>query len=147
MQGFILEGLNNPKLDLTKILESKDMEINTYLQYCQNIVYKLRNVSSKYSSISEMLADAEEFKKILVNPLAKDEVALNKIYRSIVDYMEKQSSFLKNRLREIEEVIDLLPADCRDPVFGQAAAGTDGAVRSGGDHGGGGSGIHLHAGS
>jgi hypothetical protein len=64
MQGFVLESLNNPNLDLTEILESKDMEINTYLQYCQNIVYKLRNVSSKYSSISEMLADAEEFKKI-----------------------------------------------------------------------------------
>lgn len=64
MQGFILEGLTNSDLDLTEILESKDMEINTYLQYCQNIVYKLRNVSSEYSSISEMLADAEEFKKI-----------------------------------------------------------------------------------
>lgn len=64
MQGFILESLSNSDLDLTEILESKDMEINIYLQYCQNIVYKLRNVSSKYSSISEMLADAEEFKKI-----------------------------------------------------------------------------------
>ena len=64
MQGFILESLTNSDLDLTEILDSKDMEINTYLQYCQNIVYKLRNVSSKYSSVSEMLADAEEFKKI-----------------------------------------------------------------------------------
>lgn len=64
MQGFILESLTDFSIDLTKILNSKDMEVNTYLQYCQNIVYKLRNVASKYSSVNEMLEDAKEFKKI-----------------------------------------------------------------------------------
>lgn len=67
--------------------------------------------------LKSRLEYAEEFKKILVNPLAKDEVALNKIYRSIVDYMEKQSIFLKNRLREIEEVIDLLPAEEKSVIY------------------------------
>ena len=64
MQGFILESLTDFSIDLTEVLDSKDMEINTYLQYCQNIVYKLRNVASKYSSINEMLEDVKEFKKI-----------------------------------------------------------------------------------
>jgi hypothetical protein len=64
MQGFILESLTDSSTDLTKVLNSKDMEVNTYLQYCQNIVYKLRNVASKYSSVNEMLEDAKEFKKI-----------------------------------------------------------------------------------
>lgn len=64
MQGFILKSLTDFSIDLTEILESKDMEINTYLQYCQNIIYKLRNVASKYSSINEMSEDAQEFKKI-----------------------------------------------------------------------------------
>ena len=31
--------------------------------------------------------------------------------------MEKQSIFLKNRLREIEEVIDLLPAEEKSVVY------------------------------
>lgn len=64
MQGFILLALRNPNIDLTQLLDTSDMEINTYLQYCQNVVYKLRQVMRKYSSLDEMLADAEEFKKI-----------------------------------------------------------------------------------
>ena len=64
MQGFILESLTDSSIDLTEVLDSKDMEVNTYLQYCQNIVYKLRNVASQYSSVNEMLEDAKEFKKI-----------------------------------------------------------------------------------
>ena len=64
MQGFILESLTDFSINLTEILDSKDMEVNTYLQYCQNIVYKLRNVASQYSSVNEMLEDAKEFKKI-----------------------------------------------------------------------------------
>lgn len=64
MQGFILESLTDFSIDLTEVLDSKDMEVNTYLQYCQNIVYKLRNVASQYLSVNEMLEDAKEFKKI-----------------------------------------------------------------------------------
>ena len=64
MQGFILTALRNPNIDLTQLLDTSDMEINTYLQYCQNVIYKLRQVMRQYSSLDEMLADAEEFKKI-----------------------------------------------------------------------------------
>lgn len=60
---------------------------------------------------------AEEFKKILMHPLAEDEEALNKIYRSIIGYMEKQSQFLKNRLKEIENVIEKLPAEEKAVVY------------------------------
>lgn len=64
MQGFILGSLSNPALNIATLLDTKDMEINTYLQYCQNIAYKLKGVASQYSSLSEMQADAVEFKKI-----------------------------------------------------------------------------------
>jgi hypothetical protein len=34
MQGFILTSLKNSKLDITKLIDSRDTEINGYLQYC-----------------------------------------------------------------------------------------------------------------
>ena len=64
MQGYIMLSLQNPEIDLSEIIKTSDMEINSYLQYCQNIAYKLRDVSYKYENISEMFADASEFKKI-----------------------------------------------------------------------------------
>lgn len=64
MQGYIMLSLQNPEIDLSEIIKTSDMEINSYLQYCQNIAHKLREVSYKYENISEMFADASEFKKI-----------------------------------------------------------------------------------
>ena len=64
MQGYIMLSLQNPEIDLSEIIKTSDMEINSYLQYCQNIAYKLRDVSYKYENTSEMFADASEFKKI-----------------------------------------------------------------------------------
>ena len=64
MRGFILTALTDDAIDITQLISSNDMEINTYAQYCQSIVYKLRQVAKKYSSISEMVADATEFQKI-----------------------------------------------------------------------------------
>lgn len=64
MQGFILTSLKNSKLDITKLIDSRDTEINGYLQYCQNIAYKLQNVSTQYASTQEMLDDVDEFRKI-----------------------------------------------------------------------------------
>ena len=64
MQGYIMLSLQNSELDISELFKTSDMEINSYLQYCQNISYKLRDVSEKYENISEMFADATEFKKI-----------------------------------------------------------------------------------
>ena len=64
MSGFIQLSLVNPEINITKLISVSDMEINTYLQYCQNIAYKLKDVSEKYEQFSEMIADAVEFKKI-----------------------------------------------------------------------------------
>ena len=64
MQGYILASLNNPSVDITTLIESTDTEINSYLQYCQNIAYKLKSVKLKYENLHEMLADVNEFKKI-----------------------------------------------------------------------------------
>ena len=64
MKGFILASINNPEIDITKLINTKDTEINTYLQYCQNIAYKLDQVAKKYGSIEQMNEDVLEFKKI-----------------------------------------------------------------------------------
>lgn len=64
MQGYILASLNNPSIDITTLIESTDTEINSYLQYCQNIAYKLKSVKLKYENLHEMLSDVNEFKKI-----------------------------------------------------------------------------------
>lgn len=64
MKGFILASINNPEIDITKLVSTKDTEINTYLQYCQNIAYKLAQVADKYGSVDQMNADVLEFKKI-----------------------------------------------------------------------------------
>ena len=64
MQGYILLSVENPQIDLTSLIKSTDMEINSYILYCQNIAYKLRGVARKYESTSEMLEDSLEFSKI-----------------------------------------------------------------------------------
>ena len=64
MQGYILASLNDPSIDITTLINTNDTEINSYLQYCQNIAYKLRSVKAKYENLGEMLADVNEFKKI-----------------------------------------------------------------------------------
>lgn len=64
MQQIILASLYNPQLNIATLIKTKDTEINTYLQYCQNIAYKLQNVVAQYESLEEMQADVEEFKKI-----------------------------------------------------------------------------------
>lgn len=64
MQGFIRLSIQNPSIQLTSLIDTYDTEINSYLQYCQNIAYKLSSVVSQYSSIDEMLEDVNEFGKI-----------------------------------------------------------------------------------
>ena len=64
MQGLIKLALLDSNIDIASLVKTSDMEINIYLQYCQNIVYKLRKVLASYSSLAEMEADVEEFRKI-----------------------------------------------------------------------------------
>lgn len=72
MQGYILAAISDSSIDIRNLTIINDFEINSYLHYCQNLVYKLRHVVSKYQSdlvdtstaISEMLVDAAEFNKI-----------------------------------------------------------------------------------
>ena len=58
-----------------------------------------------------------------MHPLSEEEVALNKIYKSIIGYMEKQGTFLKKRLREIERVIDSLPVEEKTVIYHRYIAG------------------------
>ena len=77
MQGFILTALHNSNIHIDQLITSNDVEINTYLSYCQNILYKLKQVAVQYGdpknpnikdkmqqAMQEMFADAQEFTKI-----------------------------------------------------------------------------------
>lgn len=64
MRGFIMAAMSNSAIDLTVLADTKDSEINNYLQYCQSIAYKLRDVASQYESLEEMQEDVREFGKI-----------------------------------------------------------------------------------
>lgn len=67
MKGTILALTSDLRtLSLSEVIGSvKDVEINSYIRYCQDLIVQLRNVYSKYNKkMSELQADAREFKKI-----------------------------------------------------------------------------------
>lgn len=46
----------------TKVVD--DLEINSYMQECQDLIEQLRNVRKQYTSKEDMMADIQEFKKL-----------------------------------------------------------------------------------
>lgn len=67
MKGIILSAASDHRaLDLVTMIGAvNDAEINTYLRYCQDLIVQLRSVSEKYNgNLSELIADAKEFKKV-----------------------------------------------------------------------------------
>lgn len=64
MQAFIKYATYNTDVNLTELISSNDVEINSYLEYCQGIVDKLRRVRRQYKSNGEMEDDIREFTKL-----------------------------------------------------------------------------------
>lgn len=75
MQAIILEVVDDPKaggneeFNFTDYSFTEDMEISSYIRYCQDLVAQLRDVKKKYEKesstpLADLLADAKEFDKI-----------------------------------------------------------------------------------
>lgn len=64
MQAYIKYALVNQNVDLTELVDSNDVEINSYLNFCQNLVEKLRQVRGQYLSDQDFNDDVEEFKNL-----------------------------------------------------------------------------------
>lgn len=124
MQGFILTSLKNSKIDITKLIESKDTEVNGYLQYCQNIAYKLQNISRQYSSTREMLADVDEFRKIYnlsseITSIASAWLGLNQGLPTDELGLLKRFSAMRKVVIDRENALEIYPSkmftDSEDP--------------------------------
>lgn len=124
MKGFILASMQNPEIDITTLIKTKDTEINTYLQYCQNIAYKLSDVASQYSSIYEMQEDVKEFRKIYnlsseISSIASAWLGLNQGLPTDELGLLKRFQSMRKVVIERENALEIYPSkmftDSQDP--------------------------------
>lgn len=64
MKEIINRAIDDKSIDLKQVVDSRDIEINNYIQECQDLINQLRQVRNKYSSTEDMKADIQEFKKL-----------------------------------------------------------------------------------
>lgn len=64
MRKYIQYAIKHNDIDLTTLVKSNDLEINSYLRECQDIVEKLRKCSTKYKGKTEMEEDIAQFKQL-----------------------------------------------------------------------------------
>lgn len=64
MRKYIQYAIKHNDVDLTTLVKSNDLEINSYLRECQDIVEKLRKCSTKYKGKTEMEEDIVQFKQL-----------------------------------------------------------------------------------
>ena len=64
MRKYIQYAVKHNDVDLTTFVKSNDLEINSYLRECQDIVEKLRKCSTKYKEKTEMEEDIAQFKQL-----------------------------------------------------------------------------------
>lgn len=64
MRKYIQYAIKHNDVDLTTLVKSNDLEINSYLRECQDIVEKLRKCSTKYKGKTEMEEDIAQFKQL-----------------------------------------------------------------------------------
>ena len=64
MRKYIQYAIKHNDVDLTTFVKSNDLEINSYLRECQDIVEKLRKCSTKYKGKTEMEEDIAQFKQV-----------------------------------------------------------------------------------
>lgn len=106
MQGIILttvSGLGTFNID-SLIDQSNDIEINTYLQYCSDLVSQLKIVNAKYGNkMNELLADAKEFKKIY--NLASEISTISFSYLGLNQGLPTDKLSLLKRLNSMRRVI------------------------------------------
>ena len=64
MQAYINYAITNQDVDLTELIDTNDVEINSYLRYCQDLADKLRQVRAQYKTDSDFRSDIEEFRNL-----------------------------------------------------------------------------------
>lgn len=69
MQAYINYAIINQDVDLTELINTDDVEVNSYLRYCQDLTDKLRQVRTQYNKDSDFKGDIEEFKIYIMMPL------------------------------------------------------------------------------
>lgn len=64
MQAYINYAIINKDVDLTELIDTDDVEVNSYLRYCQDLTDKLRQVRAQYNKNSDFKGDIEEFRNL-----------------------------------------------------------------------------------
>ena len=64
MQAYINYAIINQDVDLTELIDTNDVEVNSYLRYCQDLTDKLRQVRAQYNKDSDFKDDIEEFRNL-----------------------------------------------------------------------------------
>lgn len=64
MQAYINYVIINKDVDLTELIDTNDVEVNSYLRYCQDLTDKLRQVRAQYKKDSDFKNDVEEFRNL-----------------------------------------------------------------------------------
>ncbi len=64
MQAYINYAIINQDVDLTELIDTNDVEVNSYFRYCQDLTDKLRQVRAQYKKDSDFKNDIEEFRNL-----------------------------------------------------------------------------------
>lgn len=64
MKAFIKYATENKDINLREMFNERDTEVNYYLNYCQDLIDKLRVARDQYDSLDDFNADIEEFAKL-----------------------------------------------------------------------------------
>lgn len=64
MQAYINYAITNQDVNLTELIDTNDVEVNSYLRYCQDLTDKLRQVRAQYRNDSDFKNDIEEFRNL-----------------------------------------------------------------------------------
>ena len=95
----------------------------------KNEYIKIRNAFKEYRLLEKELisrtAYIEEFKKIMINTLPKDEKTLYKIYKNIISDMEKNALKLRRRLRLLDNIVNKLEGAERNVIYFRYIRGID----------------------
>lgn len=103
MQAIIKETVINDEYDIRTMIDSSDMEINNYLDFCQSVVDEMKYAYKQYSSYDEFDADIQEFGKIF--ELASEISTISSKYLGLNQGIPTDEAGLLNRLHGMNELV------------------------------------------
>lgn len=106
MKGLINVAITMDKFNLKEALRirNNDMEINTYLAYCQNIIDKLRGVYKQYTEgFDAAKADIAEFKKLY--ELATEVSTISTAYLSLNQGLPTDELGILKKIAAMEKIV------------------------------------------